>query len=245
MTEAPQTTASRLVSEFVGTGFLLLSVVGSGIMAERLSPNDVGLQLLENSIATAGALTCLILLFGSTSGAHFNPAVTLWARVEGDLDNRMAGLYVLVQTAGGILGVIAANVIFELDAVFWSTKDRISAAAFLSEIIATFGLIIVIIGVVRSGKSQFVAFAVAAYIGCLHRRRLLLHVVDQLRQSCSDRGPHVLRHVRRHRPRERPAVHRGAVHRGTVRHRRGADHTPSALMIARQSGSGQRHRHRL
>ena len=165
MTEAPQTTASRLVSEFVGTGFLLLSVVGSGIMAERLSPNDVGLQLLENSIATAGALTCLILLFGSTSGAHFNPAVTLWARVEGDLDNRMAGLYVLVQTAGGILGVIAANVIFELDAVFWSTKDRISAAAFLSEIIATFGLVIVIIGVVRSGKSQFVAFAVAAYIG--------------------------------------------------------------------------------
>ncbi len=165
MTEAPQTTASRLVSEFVGTGFLLLSVVGSGIMAERLSPNDVGLQLLENSIATAGALACLILLFGSTSGAHFNPAVTLWARLEGDLDNRMAGLYVVVQTAGGILGVIAANVIFELDAVFWSTNDRISAATFGSEIIATFGLVLVIIGVVRSGKSQFVAFAVAAYIG--------------------------------------------------------------------------------
>ncbi len=159
------TTASRLTSEFVGTGFLLLSVVGSGIMAERLSPNDVGLQLLENSIATAGALTCLILLFASTSGAHFNPAVTLWARLTGDLDNRMAGLYVVCQTAGGILGVIAANVIFELDAVFWSTKDRISGAAFLSEIIATFGLVIVIIGVVRSGKAQFVAFAVAAYIG--------------------------------------------------------------------------------
>ena len=120
---------------------------------------------LENSIATAGALACLILLFGSTSGAHFNPAVTLWARLEGDLDNRMAGLYVVVQTAGGILGVIAANVIFELDAVFWSTNDRISAATFGSEIIATFGLVLVIIGVVRSGKSQFVAFAVAAYIG--------------------------------------------------------------------------------
>ena len=165
MTALRETTASRLTSEFVGTGFLLLSVVGSGIMAERLSPNDVGLQLLENSIATAGALTCLILLFGSTSGAHFNPAVTLWARLDGDLNNRMAGLYVLVQTAGGILGVIAANVIFELNAVFWSTKDRISAAAFLSEIIATFGLLLVIIGVVRSGKEQFVAFAVAAYIG--------------------------------------------------------------------------------
>ncbi len=160
-----QTTASRLTSEFVGTGFLLLSVVGSGIMAERLSPDDVGLQLLENSMAAAGALLCLILLFGATSGAHFNPAVTLWARLTGDLDNRMAGLYVLVQTAGAILGVIAANVIFELDAVFWSTKDRISGAAFGSEIIATFGLVIVIIGVVRSGKVQFVAFAVAAYIG--------------------------------------------------------------------------------
>lgn len=165
MTALRKTTASRLTSEFVGTGFLLLSVVGSGIMAERLSPNDLGLQLLENSIATAGALLCLILLFGSTSGAHFNPAVTLWARLAGDLDNRMAGLYVVVQTAGAILGVIAANVIFELDAVFWSTNDRISGAAFLSEIIATFGLVIVIIGVVRSGKAQFVAFAVAAYIG--------------------------------------------------------------------------------
>ncbi|WP_420622483.1 aquaporin [Candidatus Poriferisodalis sp.] len=165
MTALRQTTASRLTSEFVGTGFLLLSVVGSGIMAERLSPNDVGLQLLENSIATAGALACLILLFGSTSGAHFNPAVTLWARLAGDLDNRMTGLYVVVQTVGGILGAIAANVIFELDAVFWSTQDRISPEAFLSEIIATFGLVIVIIGVVRSGKEQFVAFAVAAYIG--------------------------------------------------------------------------------
>lgn len=165
MTALRETTASRLTSEFVGTGFLLLSVVGSGIMAERLSPNDVGLQLLENSIATAGALTCLILLFASTSGAHFNPAVTLWARLAGDLDSRMAALYVVVQTAGGILGVIAANVIFELDAVSWSTNDRISGAAFLSEIIATFGLVIVIIGVVRSGKAQFVAFAVAAYIG--------------------------------------------------------------------------------
>ncbi|WP_419842331.1 aquaporin [Candidatus Poriferisodalis sp.] len=165
MTALRDTTASRLTSEFVGTGFLLLSVVGSGIMAQRLSPDDIGLQLLENSIATAAALACLILLFAATSGAHFNPAVTLWARLDGELDNRMTGLYVAVQTTGGILGVIAANVIFELDAVSWSTRDRISAAAFVSEIIATFGLVIVIIGVVRSGKAQFVAFAVAAYIG--------------------------------------------------------------------------------
>ncbi len=165
MSALRQTTTSRLSSEFVGTAFLLLSVVGSGIMAERLSPNDIGLQLLENSAATAGALLCLILVFGATSGAHFNPAVTLWARLEGDLDSRMAALYVLCQTAGGILGVIAANVIFELDAVSWSTNDRISAAAFGSEIIATFGLVLVIIGLVRSGRERFVAFAVATYIG--------------------------------------------------------------------------------
>jgi glycerol uptake facilitator-like aquaporin len=79
----------RVAAEALGTFFLLLAVIGSGIMAETLSPNDVGLQLLENSFATAGALVCLILVFGETSGAHFNPAVTLWARSEGQIDNRL------------------------------------------------------------------------------------------------------------------------------------------------------------
>lgn len=152
------------VSEFVGTFFLLLAVVGSGIMAETLSPDDVGLQLLENSFATAGALTCLILVFGSSSGAHFNPAVTMWARLEGDLDNRQTVAYLLSQVSGGILGVIAANLIFDLDAITWSTKERSDWTLWLSEVIATFGLLMVIIGVVRSGKERFVAFAVAAYI---------------------------------------------------------------------------------
>ena len=156
---------ARATSEFVGTFFLLLAVVGSGIMAETLSPNDVGLQLLENSIATAGALACLILVFGASSGAHFNPAVTMWARLEGDLDNQQAGVYVGSQVSGGILGVIAANVIFDLDAITWSTKDRSDWTLWLSEVIATFGLLMVIIGVVRSGKERFVAIAVAAYIG--------------------------------------------------------------------------------
>ncbi|MDE0874855.1 MAG: aquaporin family protein [Acidimicrobiales bacterium] len=156
--------SSRLTAEFVGTFFLLLAVVGSGIMAESLS-TDVGLQLLENSFATAGALTCLILTFGRVSGAHFNPVVTLWARLDGDIDNRTALSYVAVQIPGAILGAMAANIIFELDAVYWSTKQRSDPALWLSEVLATFGLLMVIIGVVRSRKDHWVAISVAAYIG--------------------------------------------------------------------------------
>ena len=156
--------SSRLTAEFVGTFFLLLAVVGSGIMAENLS-TDEGLQLLENSFATAGALTCLILTFGRVSGAHFNPVVTLWARLEGDLDNRTALSYVAVQIPAAILGVMAANIIFELDAVYWSTKQRSDPSLWLSEVLATFGLLMVIIGVVRSRKDHWVAISVAAYIG--------------------------------------------------------------------------------
>jgi len=154
----------RLTAEFVGTFFLLLAVVGSGIMAEKLS-TDVGLQLLENSFATAGALTCLILTFGRVSGAHFNPVVTLWARLDGDIDNRTALSYVSVQIPAAILGAMAANIIFELDAVHWSTKQRSDPSLWLSEVLATFGLLMVIIGVVRSRKDHWVAISVAAYIG--------------------------------------------------------------------------------
>ena len=154
----------RLTAEFVGTFFLLLAVVGSGIMAENLS-TDEGLQLLENSFATAGALTCLILTFGRVSGAHFNPVVTLWARLDGDIDNRTALSYVAVQIPGAILGAMAANIIFELDAVYWSTKQRSDPSLWLSEVLATFGLLMVIIGVVRSRKDHWVAISVAAYIG--------------------------------------------------------------------------------
>ena len=159
----PTDLARRLTAEFVGTFFLLLAVVGSGIMAENLS-DDVGIQLLANSFATAGALTCLILTFGRVSGAQFNPVVTLWARLENDIDNKTALSYVAVQTSGGILGVIAANIIFELDPIYWSTKDRSDPSLWLSEIIATFGLVMVIIGVVRSRKDHWVAISVAAYI---------------------------------------------------------------------------------
>jgi glycerol uptake facilitator-like aquaporin len=113
----------RLTGEFVGTFFLLATVVGSGIMAENLS-SDVGLQLLQNALATGAVLIALILAFAPVSGAHFNPAVTLTDLALGGIERTTAGLYVIVQIAGGILGVIAANVMFDVSAVEWSTKDR-------------------------------------------------------------------------------------------------------------------------
>ncbi len=153
-----------LVAEFVGTYFLLLGVIGSGIMAETLSPTDVGLQLFQNAFATAGILVALILALGPASGAHFNPAVTLADRILGGVTTTEAWTYVVAQVTGGCLGVISANVIFELDAVVISTKDRSSGALWFSEGIATFGLLIVILGVVRSARGHTAPFAVGGYI---------------------------------------------------------------------------------
>jgi arsenate reductase len=154
-----------LVAEFVGTLFLLAVVVGSGIMAQRLS-DDVGLQLLENAFATAGVLTALILTFGPVSGAHFNPAVTIVDWVLGGLDAVTAGAYVAVQVAGGAAGVVLANLMFDLPAVTLSTRDRTSWPEFLAEMVATVGLLLVIFVMVRTGAaSGRVAFAVGGYIG--------------------------------------------------------------------------------
>jgi glycerol uptake facilitator-like aquaporin len=152
-----------MTGELVGTFFLLAAVVGSGIMAEDLT-DDVGLQLLQNALATAGALIALILAFAAVSGAHFNPAVTLTDLALGGIDRVTAALYVAVQIAGGILGVIAANVMFDLDAVEWSTKDRSAGHLILAEGIATLGLLLVIFLAVRRGNAQTVAFAVGGYI---------------------------------------------------------------------------------
>ena len=147
----------------MGTAFLLAAVVGSGIMDENLT-DDVGLQLLQNAFATAGVLVALILAFGSVSGAHFNPAVTLTDRWFHGIDTPTTVWYVAAQTAGGIVGVIVANIMFDLDAVEWSTKDRSSINLVFAEGIATLGLLLVIFGVVRSGRSSVVAFAVGGYI---------------------------------------------------------------------------------
>ena len=155
----------RLVAEALGTGFLIVAVIGSGIMASRLSPDDVGLQLLENAAATAGALIGLILMLGAVSGAHFNPVVTLVDRASGTLSTRDSIGYIAAQIVGGCLGAIVANLMFELPAVEWSTKERSSGALWLSEVVATVGLLLVIHGCVRGGRASVVAFAVGVWIG--------------------------------------------------------------------------------
>jgi glycerol uptake facilitator-like aquaporin len=153
----------RLTAEFTGTAFLVAGVIGSGIMAERLS-DDPGLQLLQNTAATAGVLVALILALGSASGAHFNPAVTLVDRVFGGIDTPTALGYVVAQIAGAIVGAIAANVMFALPAVEWSTTERSAGHLWFAEGVATLGLLVVIFGVVRSGRSAVAAFAVGGYI---------------------------------------------------------------------------------
>lgn len=155
----------RLVAEGLGTAFLIIAVVGSGIMATRLSPTDVGLQLFENAAATAAALIGLILMFGAVSGAHFNPVVTLVDRLLGTITTRDAFLYTAAQVVGGCVGTVIANVMFKLPAVEWSSKSRSSGALWLSEVVATVGLLLVIHGCVRTGRARAVPFAVGVWIG--------------------------------------------------------------------------------
>jgi glycerol uptake facilitator-like aquaporin len=155
--------ARRALAEFVGTAFLVAAVIGSGIAAARLSPNDVGLQLLENSIITGGALVALILALQPVSAA-FNPVVTLVERALGAVGTRDAVALICAQIAGGILGAIVANLMFDLDAVNLSTHDRDGGGVWLGEVVATLGLLIVIFGTVRAGRSDRVAFAVGGYI---------------------------------------------------------------------------------
>jgi arsenate reductase len=159
------TLARRALAEYVGTAFLVAVVVGSGIAAANLSPNDVGLQLLENAAATAGGLVALILALGPVSGAHLNPVVSLADAFLGGLDRRDLPAYVGAQIAGGITGSIVANLMFELDAVSWSTNARSTHGLWIGEVVATIGLLLVIFGVVRSGRSSAAPFAVGAYIG--------------------------------------------------------------------------------
>lgn len=155
----------RLLAEFLGTGFLVAAVVGSGITAVRLSPGDVGLELFENAAATAGALIAIILAVGPVSGAHLNPVVTLTDRYFGGIGSRDAAAYVGAQLAGGWCGAVVANLMFSRAALELSTKTRSSGGLWLAEVVATFGLLLVIFGVVRSGRSSAAPFAVGAYIG--------------------------------------------------------------------------------
>ena len=153
----------RLAAEFTGTAFLVAAIVGSGVMAERLSGGNVALALLANTLATGAALVALILTFGSISGAHFNPAVTLADAFEGGLTWADAWGYVPVQILGGVAGTVAAHMMFGLPAVSMSHHTRSGPAQFLSEFFASFGLLSVIWGCSRL-RSTTVPFAVAAYI---------------------------------------------------------------------------------
>jgi len=162
----PQPLGRRLLAEFLGTAFLVIAVVGSGIAAQRMSPSDTGLELFENAAATAAALIAIIFAFGAVSGAHLNPVVSVADRLLGGHRSwGDTGAYVVAQVAGGIAGVMVANVMFALPAVELSTKARSSGHLWLSEVVATFGLLLVIFGMVRAGREHAIPFAVGAYIG--------------------------------------------------------------------------------
>ena len=153
----------RLAAEFLGTAFLVAAVVGSGVMAERLSGGNVALALLANTIATGAALIALILTFGSISGAHFNPVVTLAGAMEGGLTWADASGYVPAQILGGVTGTVVAHLMFGIPVISISHRFRSGPAQFLSEFVASFGLLSVIWGCSRF-RSTTVPFAVAAYI---------------------------------------------------------------------------------
>lgn len=155
----------RLTAEAFGTAMLIVAVIGSGIAASRLSTGDIGLQLLENAAATAGALIGLILMFGAVSGAHFNPVVTILDRLLGTTSTRDTGLYIVAQVVGGCLGAVLVNVMFELPAINVSTHERSSPALWLSEVVATVTLLLLIQGCVRTGRANVIPFAVGAWIG--------------------------------------------------------------------------------
>ena len=158
----------RVLGEFIGTALLLAAIVGSGIMAQRLSPGDVGLELLENDAATASALIAIILAVGPVSGAHLNPVITLVDRFFGGLTTKLSLLYIGAQISGGIVGSVLANLMFSLPAVNLSSKARSGEGLWLAETIATFGLVLVVFGVVRSGRASVAPFAVGAYIGAAY-----------------------------------------------------------------------------
>ena len=162
----------RAIAEFLGTALLVAIVVGSGIAAAQLSPNDVGLQLLQNSTATVLGLTVLILVFGPVSGAHFNPVVSLadWflgRRSGSGLSLPDLGLYVLAQIAGAIGGSVLANAMFEVGTSI-STKERATAGHLLAEVVATAGLVLLIFSLAATKRGALAAPAVGAYIGAAY-----------------------------------------------------------------------------
>ena len=159
--------ARLATAELVGTSFLVAAVIGSGIAATRLSPDQPGLQLLENSVVTGAVLVALILALQPVS-ASFNPVVTLVERVRRRIDSREAGLAVAAQLAGGVVGAVVANLMYVDAAVSWSTHERSGGGLWLGEAVATIGLVVVVFGSLRQEQLQTVAFAVGGYIAAAY-----------------------------------------------------------------------------
>jgi glycerol uptake facilitator-like aquaporin len=157
----------RATAEALGTAFLVAAVVGSGIAAQRLSPDDVGLQLLENSLVTGAVLVALILALQPVSAA-FNPVVTLVERALGQLGGAEAAVLVVAQLVGGVAGTVLANLMFGLDAVTLSGHDRSGGGLLLAEVVATFGLVLLVFGSLRAGRTDAVAFTVGGYIAAAY-----------------------------------------------------------------------------
>lgn len=157
----------RLAAEALGTMFLLAAVVGSGIMADGLANGNDAVALLANTFATSAILIILIMMFLPVSGAHFNPVVSLVMMIRGDLTFKEFVAYVVVQIGGAVLGVLLAHVMFELPLVTASLNDRSGSAKFISEIVATFGLLGVILSCVHHRKDS-IPYAVGAYIGAAY-----------------------------------------------------------------------------
>jgi glycerol uptake facilitator-like aquaporin len=158
----------RLLAEFLGSAFLAAVVIGSGIAAQRLSPHDTGLQLLENAVATAAGLFTIILMFGPVSGAHFNPVVSLVDARFGGLRRGEALAYIPAQVAGCIAGAVVANGMFAEAAISISSKHRASPAHLFAEVIATLGLLLVIFALARTRRGNTAPAAVGAYIGAAY-----------------------------------------------------------------------------
>jgi len=158
----------RLTAEFAGSAFLAATVIGSGIAAVSLSPGDIGLELFENAAATAAGLFAIILMFGPVSGGHFNPVVSFVDAFFGGLRWRDAAAYLPAQVAGCIAGAVLANLMFGQAAISISGKARASGPHFLSEILATLGLLLVIFALARSGRARSAPAAVGAYIGAAY-----------------------------------------------------------------------------
>ncbi|XVS61104.1 aquaporin [Actinosynnema sp. CA-299493] len=164
----PRPLPHRLLAEYLGSLLLAALVVGSGIAAQRLSPHDVGLQLLENAAATAVGLYAIILIFGPVSGGHFNPVVSVVDAVFRGLPWRDVPSYALAQVLGCVSGAVTANVMFEAAPITISTTERATVAHGLSEVVATTGLLLVIFSLARSGRAALAPAAVGAYIGAAY-----------------------------------------------------------------------------